>query len=45
MAKEFFEISPEQYEVNVEALKKQGSADLTGVNFLEEEWNRLVNTK
>ena len=45
MAKEFFEISPEQYEVNVEALKKQGSADLTGVNFLEEEWKRLVNTK
>lgn len=45
MAKEFFEISPEQYEVNVKALKKQGSADLTGVNFLEEEWDKLMKAK
>lgn len=45
MAKEFFDISPEQYEVNVNALKKQGNSDLTGVEFLEEEWNKLMKAK
>lgn len=45
MAKEFFEISPEQYKVNVKALTKQGGADLTGVNFLEEEWDKLMKAK
>ena len=45
MAKEFFEISPEQYEVNVNALKAQGNVTLTGVNFLEREWNALISKK
>ena len=45
MAKEFFEISPEQYEVNINALRKQGDEKLTGVNFLEEEWKKLTRNR
>lgn len=44
MAKEFFEISPEQYDVNVNALKAQGNVILTGVDFLESEWRNLNHT-
>ncbi len=40
MAKEFKEY-PEQYEVNLKALKDANNPELTGVEFLEAEYNQL----
>ncbi len=41
MAKDFLRF-PEQYKVNVEALKKENNLELTGVDLLETEYNKLV---
>ena len=41
MAKDFLEF-PEQYEVNIKALKKANNPALSGVDFLEEEMAKLI---
>ena len=40
MAKEFKKF-PEQYLINIDALKKQDDTFKTGIDFLEEEYNKL----
>ena len=40
MAKEF-ENFPEQYEINIQSLKKMDNELLSGVNYLIEEYNKL----
>jgi hypothetical protein len=40
MAKEFKKF-PKQYEVNLLALQKENNILLTGINYLEEEYNKL----
>ena len=41
MAKDFLEF-PEQYEVNIKALKKANNPALSGVDFLEDEMAKLI---
>lgn len=44
MAKEFYQLSPEQYDINIAALEK-GEYYLTEVNVLKKEYNALSQIK